>query len=164
MDELNQYRAAKETRDFTIRPEYEFIEKYYVQTTTDKADGKTLFLFKPDIKLYEYEFSDFVLDDFVNKVIDNNKGVDKYLNYFYERKIVGTSSSETQNEEKQNFLLKQMPFNIFSSKNVYLYWNLHATNKNKEPIIKNYISLTDLETSNVVSSEVLMGNANFIII
>jgi hypothetical protein len=166
MDDLTQYRTEKELalaekRDFTVSPLYEFIEKYYEQKKTDEADDKTLFLFKPDIELYKYEFSDFVLDDFVDKVIDNYKGVDKYLNYFHERKIVGPSSSVTQNEENHNFLLKQLPFNIFSSKNVYLYWNLHATDENKEPIIKNYISLTDLENSKEVSTEFMLGNINY---
>ena len=162
LNDLKTYKEEKEAAkinnmSYIIKPEYEFIIKYYIETDKKNADGKKLFLFKPDIELYKREFSDFDLNDFENNIIYSmDKNI--FFNYFHERKIVGRSEKIEQNEDNQNFLLNQMPFNIFSSKNIYLYWNLNASDDNNEPIVKNFISLVDMKDSKVVPSEVLQGS------
>ena len=57
----------------------------------------------------------------------------------------------------KNFLLQHMPFNIFSKKNIYLYWNIDAK-KPEDQIVKNFISLQELKSGHIVTKTIIRGD------
>ena len=142
-----------------IIPEYEFILKYYIDTGEENSNGQHIFLFKPDIELYKHQFEDFDVRQLIDNIITSNDE-NIFLTYLESLKIKKKGDKnidENEDPDMKNFLLQHMPFNIFSKKNIYLYWNIDAK-KPEDQIVKNFISLQELKSGHIVTKTIIRGD------
>ena len=154
----NLHKEGDPRNIFIKNIKFEFILKYYkkIETTVKKNSGKqTIFVFKPDIELYQREFEDFEESKFISAFINSYKNYNKFV-YFDDIKI--RRKNKGKNTLENNVLMEFIPLSIFSNKNVFLSWDLFDTDNNPgRPFLQSSISMNDLKDQQKIQGKKIVG-------